>query len=78
MLNQHQRRASIDSRESSLKGVVSNAIPRVIFVRVSDDSPGDLSGPILYQPPTIIINGVARPIKNIHGSVPNLSGNYIE
>lgn len=72
-LNQHQRRASIDSRESSLKGVVSNAIPRVIFIRISDDSPGDLSGPILYQPPTIIINGVARPIKNIHGSVPNQS-----
>lgn len=69
-LNQHQRRASLDSEESSLKGVVSNAIPRVIFVRVSDDSPGDNSGPIVYQAPVILINGIVRPAVNIHGSVP--------
>ncbi len=72
-INQHQRRASIDSKEASLKGVVSNVIPRVIFVRVSDDSPGDNSGPIIYQEPTISINGISRPIVNIHGKLPNPS-----
>jgi len=70
-LNQHQRRADISSSEVSIKGVVANAIPRVIFVRVSDDSPGDLSGPIIYGVPTVIINGLRRSTVNINGGLPN-------
>ena len=69
-VNQHQRRSSIDSKESSLKGVVSNVIPRVIFLRISDESPGDNSGPIVFSPPTIIINGQPRPIVNIFNASP--------
>lgn len=70
-VNQHQRRTSIDSKEASLKGVVSNVIPRVIFIRISDDSPGDASGPILFAPPRIIVNGQARPTKNIYNQLPD-------
>lgn len=56
-VNQHQRRSSLDSKESSLKGVVTSVIPRVIYLRISDDSPGDNLGPIIFAPPTIIVNG---------------------
>ena len=70
-VNQHQRRSSIDSKESSLKGVVSNVIPRVIFLRISDETPGDNSGPIVFAPPTIIINGQARPLVNIFNTNPS-------
>jgi hypothetical protein len=69
-VNQHQRRSSLDSKEASLKGVVTNTIPRVIFLRISDDSPNDNSGPILLAPPTIIINGQPRALVNIHRQVP--------
>lgn len=69
-VNQHQRRSSIDSKESSLKGVVSNVIPRVIFLRISDESPGDNSGPIVFGPPTVIINGQPRPIVNVFNTNP--------
>lgn len=72
-VNQHQRRTSIDSKESSLKGVVANVIPRVIFIRISDDSPGDNSGPILYAPPRIVVNGQIRPTENIYGQLPTPS-----
>jgi hypothetical protein len=65
-VNQHQRRSSLDSKEASLEGVVTNAIPRVIFLRISDNSPNDNSGPIIFAPPTIIINGQPRQIENIH------------
>ncbi len=70
-VNQHQRRSSIDSKEASIEGVVAAAIPRIIFLRISDNSPDDGSGPIIYSPPTIIINGIARPIKNIHNDMPS-------
>ncbi|MBZ0200424.1 MAG: hypothetical protein K8H86_11190 [Ignavibacteriaceae bacterium] len=69
-VNQHQRRSSIDSKESSLEGVVANVIPRMIFLKISDDSPGDNSGPIVYSPPTIIINGRQYPTVNIYGKLP--------
>ncbi len=69
-VNQHQRRSSIDSKESSLEGVVANVIPRMIFVKISDDSPGDNSGPIIYSPPTIIVNGKVHPTVNIYGKLP--------
>ncbi len=77
-VNQHQRRSSIDSKESSLQGVVATVIPRVIFVKISDDSPGDNSGPILFAPPQIYINGHAMPTENIYGKLPvemTLNGN---
>jgi hypothetical protein len=70
-VNQHQRRSSLDSKESSLQGVVANVIPRVIFLKITDDSPGDGSGPIIYAPPTIIINGQIRPTENIYGRLPS-------
>lgn len=70
-VNQHQRRSSIDSKESSLKGVVSNVIPRVIFLRISDETPGDNSGPIVFAPPTIVINGQPRPLVNIFNTSPS-------
>ena len=37
-VNQHQRRTSIDADAAEIKGVVTNAIPRVIFVKISDDT----------------------------------------
>jgi hypothetical protein len=70
-VNQDQRHSSVDSKNASLKGVVANAIPRVIFVRVRDDSPLDNSGPIVYAQPKIIVNGTERPIVNINGGIPS-------
>jgi hypothetical protein len=70
-VNQHQRHSSINSDASSMKGDVANAVPRVIFVRVRDDSPNDLSGAILYGAPKVIINGTERPTVNINGRVPS-------
>ncbi len=70
-INQHQRHSSINSDASSMKGDVANAVPRIIFVRVRDDSPTDLSGAMLYAPPKVIINGVARSTVNINGRVPS-------
>ncbi len=70
-VNQHQRRSSLDSKEASLKGVVSNVIPRVIFLRISDESPGDNSGPIVFNTPTIIVNGQPRPVVNIFNADPS-------
>lgn len=69
-VNQHQRRSSIDSKESSLDGVVTSVIPRVIFLRISDDSPGDNSGPILYARPQILVNGKPMPMVDIHKQKP--------
>ena len=62
-VNQHQQRADLSSGESSFRGVVANAIPRVVFLRVSDDSPGDNSGPRIFSAPSIEINGVRRASK---------------
>ena len=70
-VNQHQRHNSIDSKASSIKGDVANTIPRVIFIRVKDDSPNDLSGPIVYGTPQVIINGKQYPLLNINGRVPS-------
>jgi hypothetical protein len=72
-VNQHQRRASIGSNESSIKGVVSNVIPRVIFVKIKDDTPNDNSGPIIYNTPQIYINGKARPMVNLRHGVPSIT-----
>ncbi len=70
-VNQHQIHSSINSSESSLKGDVANGIPRVIFIRVKDDSPLDLSGPIVYGVPKVIINGNEYATKNINGRSPD-------
>jgi hypothetical protein len=70
-VNQHQRRASLDSKDVSLRGVPADAVPRVIFVRVKDDSPGDNSGPIIYGPPQIIINGKPMAMASINGRSPD-------
>lgn len=70
-VNQHQRRSSLDSKDISIRGVPANAIPRVIFVRVHDDSPGDNSGPIIYSTPQIVVNGKAMPMTNINNRVPD-------
>ena len=70
-VNQHQRRTSLDSKEASLKGVVTSVIPRVIFLKISDDSPGDNSGPIIFSAPKVIINGQWTPIVNLHKQVPS-------
>lgn len=70
-VNQHQRRSSLDSKDISIRGVPANAIPRVIFVRVHDDSPGDHSGPFIYSTPQIVINGKAMPMTNINNRVPD-------
>ncbi|KAB2923656.1 MAG: hypothetical protein F9K22_08310 [Bacteroidetes bacterium] len=70
-VNQHQRHSSINSSASSMDGDVANAVPRIIFIRVRDDSPNDLSGPVLYTKPKIIVNGVERPTVNINGRVPS-------
>lgn len=70
-VNQHQRRSTLDSKEESLRGVPANTIPRVIFVRIRDDSPYDKSGPIVYQPPQVYINGQLKPIVNINYYVPD-------
>ncbi len=77
-VNQHQRKSSIDSKESSLKGVVTSAIPRVIFVRISDDSPGDNSGPIIFAPPSVIINGKAVQSVNIHKQKPSKESTQLD
>ncbi|MBI2417182.1 MAG: hypothetical protein HYV28_04645 [Ignavibacteriales bacterium] len=60
-VNQHQRRSSLDSKEASLKGVVTSVIPRMIYLRVSDDSPDDNLGPIIFGPPVVLLNGKAVP-----------------
>ncbi len=70
-VNQHQLNARLNSSESSTKGDVANAVPRVIFIRIKDDSPNDLSGPIVYGMPKVIINGVQREIQNINGRSPD-------
>mgnify|MGYP001572555152 FL=1 len=70
-VNQHQRRSSLDSKDISIRGVPANAVPRVIFVRVHDDSPGDNSGPIIFSTPQIFINGTAHPMVNINARVPD-------
>jgi hypothetical protein len=70
-VNQAQRRSTLDSKDISLRGVPANAVPRVIFVRVHDDSPGDNSGPIIYSTPQIVINGKAMPMVNINGRTPD-------
>ena len=62
-VNQHQRRASLSSEESSFRGVVSNAIPRIVYLRVADDSPNDDSGPRVYAPPSVVINGESHPAR---------------
>ncbi|HOJ18961.1 MAG: hypothetical protein GX452_07005 [Ignavibacteriales bacterium] len=64
-VNQHQRRSSIDAGAAEIKGVVTNAIPRVIFLKISDDSPGDNSGPVLFGRPQVIINGQIMPTVNM-------------
>jgi hypothetical protein len=70
-VNQHQRRSTLDSKDISVRGVTANAVPRVIFVRVHDDSPGDNSGPLIYSTPQISINGRAMPMVNINGRTPD-------
>jgi len=70
-LNQHQIHSSINSSESSIKGDVANAVPRVIFMRVKDDSPSDLSGPIIYGLPKVVVNGREHATKNINGRSPD-------
>jgi hypothetical protein len=70
-VNQSQRRSSVSSSDLSLRGVPANAVPRVIFVRVHDDSPGDNSGPIIYSTPQIAINGKAMQMVNIQGHSPD-------
>lgn len=70
-LNQHQIHSSINSSESTSKGDVANAVPRVIFMRIKDDSPADLSGPILYTLPKVMINGREHALKNINGRSPD-------
>lgn len=70
-INQHQRRTTADTKESSIKGVPANAVPRVIFIRIKDDSQGDNSGPIIYGPPQIIVNGKAHPMTNAQGQSPD-------
>ncbi len=70
-VNQHQRHSTINSNASSTKGDVTNAIPRIIFVRVRDDSPNDLSGPVLYGVPKVFINGAEHPTININKTIPN-------
>ncbi|MBW7888731.1 MAG: hypothetical protein H3C35_10310 [Bacteroidetes bacterium] len=70
-VNQHQIHNTINSSESSMKGDVANGIPRVIFVRVKDDTPNDLSGPIVYGLPKVYINGQEHATKIINGGVPD-------
>lgn len=70
-VNQHQIHSSINSSESSIKGDVASAVPRVIFMRVKDDSPTDLSGPFIYTLPKIVVNGREYPMKNINGHSPD-------
>ena len=70
-VNQHQRRSTLDSKDISIRGVPANAVPRVIFVRVHDDSPGDNSGPLIYSTPQITINGREMPMVNINGRTPD-------
>lgn len=72
-VNQHQRRTSADSKDLTLRGLPANGVPRVIFIRIKDDSPGDNSGPILYSTPQISINGRAIPMTNINGRSPDPS-----
>lgn len=76
-VNQHQRRSSIDNKEASIKGVVTSAIPRMIFLRVRDDSPGDNSGPIVYGGPRIIINGQPQALVNIHKQKPSAAATVL-
>jgi hypothetical protein len=70
-VNQHQRRTNAASGGSDLRGIPANAVPRVIFVTVRDDSPGDNSGPWIFQAPQIIINGQPLPMINIYNRVPD-------
>ena len=70
-LNQHQIHSSINSSQSSLKGDVANGIPRVIFMRVRDDSPLDISGTMVYGTPKIFVNGAERQLRNINGRSPD-------
>ncbi len=70
-VNQHQRRSSLDSKDISLRGVPANAVPRVVFVRIHDDSPGGNSGPIIFGPPQVYVNGKAHAMTNINGRSPD-------
>jgi hypothetical protein len=70
-VNQHQRKASTGSQSASIRGVPANAIPRVIFVKVLDDSPDDNSGPIIYNIPQITVNGKPRTLKRLRHSSPS-------
>ena len=73
-VNQHTRRMDVSASDVPLKGVPPNAVPRIIFVRISDDSPNDGSGPIIYAEPKIIVNGRVMPTVNINGRVPTPQG----
>jgi len=77
-MNQHQRRSSLDSKNSSIEGVVSSAIPRVIFLKISDDSPDDGSGPIIFNTPQIIINGQPRQLINLYRQKPTKTSTTLE
>ncbi len=70
-VNQHQTRSSSGAEAAGLKGTVTNAIPRVIFVRIQDDTPGDYSGPQIFGVPQIYINGTAYSMTNINNRVPD-------
>lgn len=70
-VNQHQRRSTLDSKTSSLNGVPANTVPRVIFIRIKDETPGDHSGPIVFNVPQIIINGSPHAMVNINNKTPD-------
>lgn len=70
-VNQHQRRTTADSRNTDFRGIPASAIPRVIFVTVRDDSPGDNSGPMIFGPPQIYVNGQATAMLDIKNQVPD-------
>ncbi len=55
-VNQHQRLSLLDGDEGDLRGVAAYTPPRVVYVRLADDSPFDGSGPTLYGPPNVRIN----------------------
>lgn len=77
-VNQHQRRSNLDSKEGSLRGVPANTLPRLIFIRVRDDSPYDNSGAIIYREPQVFINGVQKPTVNINSRVPDQTTRQVD
>jgi hypothetical protein len=57
VVNLHQSNSRFDSKDLTIKGVVSVTRPEQIILRFRDDSPSDGFGAVLFAPPIVFVNG---------------------